>query len=378
MPLITVVIPTYNRAPLVGEAIASVLAQDFADYELVVVDDGSTDNTGQVVKDVGGDRVRYLYQEQAGGPAARNRGAAAGDSPYLLLLDSDDTLLPGALAALAAEASHQPEVGLIGGGFFYADAAGALLGEARGWLSSERLDLARWVRDCPFIPSATLVRADWYHQVGGFDPALGASQDWDLYLRLAQAGCPMAWLRRPVARYRQHGGALTADVEKATRYALVALDRLYARPGLPAEVQAARGEAYALVYARCAARHYAAGRPATGQAALEAGRPYLPEAGGDERFVEMVLRNAARLQPPPDMTRLSHSLFDHLPPFLNQPGLRRRVEGRLAAADFFSAYRQRDWPAIRRAAGRAVATNPSWLANRGFLVIALRSLAHWK
>jgi GT2 family glycosyltransferase len=373
MSRLSVIIPTHNRAELLPAAIQSVLSQSLADLELIIVDDGSTDATPAAIADFADGRLRVIRQEQAGGPAARNRGWRESRSPYLLLLDSDDTLLPGALAALMAAAEAQPEAGLIGGDFIYVDEAGRHLGESRAWRRSERLDLARWVKDCPFIPSATLIRADWYGRVGGFDPALGASQDWDLWLRLAAADCPMAWLRQPVAQYRQHSGALSADPERTRRNALRALDQIFERPGLPADTLAARDEAYALVYARCAARQIAAAHFAPAAANLLQAHDYLGQPAGAERALEMTLRIGQALRPPIDLAAFEQALFGYLPPALRQPGLRRRVAARLAAAELFTAYQQRDWPRSRHSWWSALAHDPKWLANRGFLVIGLRS-----
>ena len=94
----SVIIPTYNRAGLIGKAIDSVLAQTFADWELLIIDDGSTDNTRQIVEAYTDRRVKYIYQENAERSAARNNGVAQAAGKYICFLDSDDYCLPDRLA----------------------------------------------------------------------------------------------------------------------------------------------------------------------------------------------------------------------------------------------------------------------------------------
>lgn len=101
IPFFSVVIPLYNRADVVTDTIRSVLAQDWNDFEIVVVDDGSHDNPGPVIEAIGDPRLRYIRQDNAGGGAARNRGILAAEGRYIAFLDSDDLFLPGKLSTMA-------------------------------------------------------------------------------------------------------------------------------------------------------------------------------------------------------------------------------------------------------------------------------------
>src|SRR5687768_12542943 len=113
MARVSVVIPAYNYGRFVGAAIESVLGQTFADFELVVVDDGSTDDTGDVVARYSDSRLRYIRKENAGLPAARNTGIRAGTADLVAFLDADDTWLPGKLAAQAPLFAADPGLVLV-------------------------------------------------------------------------------------------------------------------------------------------------------------------------------------------------------------------------------------------------------------------------
>ena len=113
MPRVSVIIPTYNRADLLGEAIDSVLAQSYQDFEMIVADDGSTDETAMVASKYG-DKVRFLALPHRGQPAApRNAGIAAATGEYISFLDSDDLYLPDKLALQVPALDENPKVGMV-------------------------------------------------------------------------------------------------------------------------------------------------------------------------------------------------------------------------------------------------------------------------
>ena len=122
MPRVSVIIPTYNRANMVGDAVQSVLEQSYADWELIVVDDGSQDNTRDVLADYSDPRIRYIYQENRKLPGARNTGIRAGTGEYVAFLDSDDLFTPGKLERQVAVLDRSPDVGLVASGWTEVDA----------------------------------------------------------------------------------------------------------------------------------------------------------------------------------------------------------------------------------------------------------------
>jgi glycosyltransferase involved in cell wall biosynthesis len=232
-PVVSVTMATFNRAELVGGAIASVLAQDFGDFELIVVDDGSRDHTGQVVAEFNDPRLRYFRQENAGLAAARNTGIMHARGDYVTFLDDDDLYLPHCLAAHLALMRQRPSCGWTAGGYRLVDMQGHVLGESRPWESYEP-DLETWLFWCPTAPSAVMVKREWLVHVGGFDPGLQIKTDWDMWLRLAHAGCPMAWLEEIVMSYRVHGSNMVRDSQTMRGEAgiLRVLDKFHEQPGV--------------------------------------------------------------------------------------------------------------------------------------------------
>jgi glycosyltransferase involved in cell wall biosynthesis len=207
-PLVSVVIPAYNREQTILRAVGSVLSQDYAKLEVIVVDDGSSDNTSAVVEGIADPRVRLVVQANAGVSAARNRGIAEARGELVAFLDSDDEWLPGKLSAQVALFRYGgPRLGLVYSGFEQVGADGRPeLHEARhrGWIYRDLL-ARNVVTGCG---STAVFRREALAVVGGFDTGVPANEDYDLVLRVArffEADC----VPTPAARY--HDGAATAD-----------------------------------------------------------------------------------------------------------------------------------------------------------------------
>jgi len=260
MELISVVIPSYNSGHLVAEAINSVLAQNHRRVEVIVVDDGSTDDTRTVVAALADKdpRVNYLYQENKGLGGARNTGIYRARGEYLAFLDADDLFLPGKLQIQAAMLDADPSLGLVAGGHRVVDiTTGLALGERQPWEHHPNLDLETWLRGCPIVPCAVLMRSKWARKVNGFqilNPP--GAEDRDMWLRLSYEGCKMAWSPSVVCAYRMHTGQMTRNGKKQSDSTLLALDRFYSRPDMRPEVLAQRERSYADAYLAGAFREY--------------------------------------------------------------------------------------------------------------------------
>jgi glycosyltransferase involved in cell wall biosynthesis len=232
-PLVSVVIPTYNRAPLLGRALASVAAQTFRDHEIVVVDDGSTDDTHAVVRGLAAP-VRLLVQANAGVSAARNRGVAEARGEWIAFLDSDDCWLPEKLARQVAFVAADPTV--------------VACQTEELWIrNGVRVNPARHHRKpsgdifpaslalCLVSPSAVMLRRETLRALGGFDEGLPACEDYDLWLRLS-LHAPVHLVAEPlVVRYGGHADQLSRRHWGMDRFRVAALVKLLAAGGLGAD-----------------------------------------------------------------------------------------------------------------------------------------------
>ena len=209
MPEVSVVIPTYNRAVMVREAIESVLSQTFRDSEVIVVDDGSTDGTGEVLRRRCDERVRCYYQENSGRSVARNRGIQESVGKYVLFLDSDDWLLPHALEVHSAYLDAHPEVDVVYSDGYYCDAEGQEIERislGRPPVNHDRLLETMVLTNIVIAPHSAMVRRTALQKLGYpyFDETLHGPEDSDLWLRLTAQGARFACLDTLTCMYRIH------------------------------------------------------------------------------------------------------------------------------------------------------------------------------
>jgi glycosyltransferase involved in cell wall biosynthesis len=226
-PEIAAVVPTHNRRDLLQLTLRTILAQRDVALEVVVVDDGSVDDTGAMVKELQDRRVRLIRHERATGVSiARNHGAAEATAGWLAFCDDDDLWAPDKLArqlAAAAEAGRHWAYG----GAVRIDSTHNIMNGAQT-PSPEHVSerLPSW-NVMPGGSSNVIVRADLFSAAGGWDPALVNLADWDLWARLARHG-PPACVDAPLVGYRIHRGNASADTKIILREAHV-LDGRYAR-----------------------------------------------------------------------------------------------------------------------------------------------------
>lgn len=188
---VSVIIPTYNRAHVVARAIQSVLDQTYANFELLVVDDGSTDNTKQVVEYAGDDRVRYICLEQNSGAShARNAGIQMAECEYIAFLDSDDEWMPQKLERqMEVMRQASDAVGLVYCRMSGVNPKGEVsfcpdLGIAKEKLEGNLFPFL--LKENVLSPQSVLARRKCLEKSGGFDESLTCIEDWELFLRIAQ------------------------------------------------------------------------------------------------------------------------------------------------------------------------------------------------
>ena len=182
-PLVSVIIPTYNRGWIIKEAIDSVLAQDYTEFELIVVDDGSTDHTSDVL-DSYGDDIKVLFQKNKGVSAARNRGIAEASGKFIAFLDSDDLWLPQKLTVQIEFFNQTPDALICQTEEVWIRNGLRVNPKKRhkkpsGMIFNPSLEL------CLVSPSAVMIRRSLFGRVGKFDETLPACEDYDLWLRIS-------------------------------------------------------------------------------------------------------------------------------------------------------------------------------------------------
>lgn len=239
-PKVSVIIPTYNCDRFLPEAINSVLQQTLTQLEIIVIDDGSTDQTAAILQAYQarhGDRVRTVSRFNQGVSAARNHGIQLAQGEWIAFLDADDVFFPDKLKAQLQVAAENPDLGMIHSGWQRVDSAGKVLTIVEPWHQVPRLDLEGWLRYKPVLPSAMLFRRDWLLRSGGFDPRFSMSEDTELILRLARSGCESEWLRQVTVSYRQHDSNATHKGLLQARSLTTILDEFFAHANLPDSIR---------------------------------------------------------------------------------------------------------------------------------------------
>ncbi|MBL8960351.1 MAG: glycosyltransferase [Gemmatimonadetes bacterium] len=215
------IIPCHNQGRWLGAALASAVAQG-DDCEVIVVDDGSTDQTAEIARAVPG--VRLVRQAQRGLPAARNAGLAVSSGRFVVFLDADDLLLPGAVQAGRRALATAPDAAFAAGGFQRIDAAGRITAiESAAPVPDD--PFVAVLRQSPFPMHAALLF--WRRAVvdaGGYDEHLASCEDFDLTCRLLRRG---SWVRHDqvVAAYRQHDANMSRDTRRMVATALTVMGR---------------------------------------------------------------------------------------------------------------------------------------------------------
>jgi len=213
-PTVSVIIPTYNRTHLIGRAIQSVLEQSYQDFEIIVVDDGSTDNTEEAIKKFQEQdkRIKYIkHEKNRGGSAGRNTGIKAAKGKYIGLLDDDDEWLPEKLEKQVIKFQNSSEkVGVIYSGFCY-------VSEKSGKIVSKIIPHLRGdvyinlLESCILGSPTPLIKKRCFQKAGFFDETLPSCQDWDMWIRLSKY-YDFDFVPDILAKHHVHGSQISADL----------------------------------------------------------------------------------------------------------------------------------------------------------------------
>lgn len=215
---VSVIIPTYNRPRWLPEAIESVLDQTYPHIEVIVVNDGSTDNTEQVL-DPYMDRIVYIYKENGGPGSAVNAGIMAAEGEYIARVDDDDRFLPEKVEFQVEMLQKGPHLGLVATDHHIIDAEGEIVETREVPDFSRHGAFLRLLRDCVFSQPTVMVRKECYDKVGLYKNTY--AQDYDMWIRIARH-YPVGVIHKPLAMYRRHGSnrsgklatnEVTADIQ---------------------------------------------------------------------------------------------------------------------------------------------------------------------
>ncbi|MDE5112299.1 MAG: glycosyltransferase, partial [Trichodesmium sp. St7_bin2_1] len=183
-PRVSVIIPVYNCDYYISQAIESILAQTYQSYEIIVIDDGSTDNTRKAIEPYM-EKIHYVYQENQGVSAARNHGIDLAQGELIAFLDADDFFLPDKLTDQVRIFDTQPNLGIVHSGWRRVNQQGETIKNETPWDYVPKLNLEGWLRWKPIGTMGTLMfRRDWLQEVGSFEVGLSQAEDVDLILRL--------------------------------------------------------------------------------------------------------------------------------------------------------------------------------------------------
>lgn len=250
-PRVSVVIPTYNHAAYVVQAVASAVSQTLPPLEVIVVDDGSTDGTREALAPQR-DRIRYVHQANGGLSAARNTGVRAARGDWVALLDADDLWHSQKLEVQLSVLDAHPDAVLIGSPSSPAPPAGPLASRC----AARPVALREFLTGTPFGPSSAVVRRDIVDEVGGFDESLTSVEDRDMWLRIA-AGHTAVLADSPCWWYRPSPHQMSRNAERMLRNYRKVLDTFFAERRAKATL---RRHAYAVMHLDAAFAYSESGR----------------------------------------------------------------------------------------------------------------------
>ncbi|MFA5336437.1 MAG: glycosyltransferase family A protein [Candidatus Omnitrophota bacterium] len=261
MAKISVVIPTYNREEYLKAAVESVLAQTYGDFEVIVVDDGSTDGTARAASSFG-PKVRYILQKNSQVGAARNNGIRNSTGEYIALLDSDDMWSPEHLET-CLEAAESAGAGVAYSGSCMVGPEGKAIEKlpAGDFHGDPLFELVAGLSSRGCNASSCLIRKELFGKAGYFSEIrdLSASADWEMWTRLA-ACARFKFSGKYTAKIRFHTGKCSIDPEGMARSMKIAVDMAFANRDLLPKIGGLKDRAYSNLYVLTAINYYAAGR----------------------------------------------------------------------------------------------------------------------
>lgn len=264
MSKVSIIIPTFNRRDYITIALDSVMAQTYKDYEIIIIDDGSSDDTKEVLKPYQ-DKIRYFYQDNRGIPATRNRGIGEAQGDYIAFLDSDDYWLSEKLERQIGCFSKHPHYGMVATRCSCTTPDGRFLKKNRPGKSGRVLmDLfkANFIRT-----SSAMIKKECFEKVGLFDESLPECEEYDLWLRIAKH-YPIGFINKPLTVYTDNPQGVSTDSLAGRLQRLKVLEKDYLKECIP----------HPLYRKRLASNYHYVGRHYLKQGEKSEGKKYLKQA----------------------------------------------------------------------------------------------------
>lgn len=383
-PKISVVIPCYNQAHYLGEAVRSVLCQTYQDFEIIVVDDGSTDETFQVAASFG-ERVRCVRQENRGLAGARNTGILNARGEFIGLLDADDMWLPSYLSTMLMTFDIYPTIGAAYCGWQYIDSTGKLLPRTNiRVVLPEKAYQAMVFMDF-LIPSGVFVRRECFDRIGLFDENFRTAQgceDWDMWIRVltkySMVGAPQV-----LVKYRAHNCNMSSNLDQMERAKQAVIVKHF---GTEENKSALHRIAYGGLYLSSALAHFERGEGAKGQSFLLRAFNIYPEL---TKSLDTFYQLAVASQPVGlrgvfenlDLEQSAQIILNNLNAIFNSSSLSNELKPQRSKAygmAYFAlgmlAYGKRSLGQARKFLTRAVISRPSLLMHKKLVLTFLKSL----
>ncbi|MEP0885306.1 glycosyltransferase family 2 protein [Trichocoleus sp. ST-U3] len=244
MPKVSVVIPAYNAMAYLPETVDSVLRQSFTDFEVLIINDGSSDHILEWASQVTDPRVKLISQENQGLPGARNTGIAHAQGEYIAFLDADDLWEPEKLEKQVGCFEDKPTVGVVYTWTVLVDEQGNPIG--RTFASNAEGDVWQQLLETDVISSGSsaMVRSCCFETVGVFDRSLTSAEDLDMWLRIA-THYPFAVVKEPLTLYRQHSNSMSKNRQKMIQNLRTVIEKTF--QSVPLELLYLRNRAYASI-----------------------------------------------------------------------------------------------------------------------------------
>lgn len=251
--LVSVIMPTYNSAKFIGAAIESVINQTYSNFELIIIDDGSTDNTKEIIESYNDSRIFYFYQDNMDKAIARNNGIKKASGKFICFLDSDDYYFPNKLTDQLTFLKNRPGIDLVVGNYIRVDETDVLI--RKNELNPNKfIGLKPFLFGNPFPIHSSLIRSEYVKKIGGFDEKLKGGEDWDFHFRLALKGCKMEMIDTIVCAYRFQKNAVTKTNELYCKRMVEIVNNFFLNSSLQSNMKRNEAEAKARVHYRLAAR----------------------------------------------------------------------------------------------------------------------------